>query len=137
MTTSHYTENYYTILKCSPDASYKELKQSYQKLIRKYHPDKHGGLEKNFLCIDQAWKTLRDEHLRSEYDDYLRQETEIEDNIFVHSQLNKKDLNFDKKDMIPYPCRCGSAFIIYSAYLIEEECIIECNECTNCILIKY
>lgn len=127
--------NYYSILNCDQCASYEELKQSYQELIRKYHPDKRNGFEDTFLIIDKAWKTLRDENLRKEYDIYLKTQL-IENNTMIHAELTVKDLTFDDKGEANYPCRCGNNFLILSDYIVEEKCIIECNECSNCISIK-
>ncbi|KAJ3660045.1 hypothetical protein Zmor_011701 [Zophobas morio] len=127
--------DYYSVLNCDKSASYKELKQNYQVLIRKYHPDKCAGSPNHFITIDKAWKTLKDEKLRTQYDTYLQTQAEF-DSAVVFAQLAKSDLIFNKENLMNYPCRCGSSFVIYQEYIEEEECLVECNECSNCLLIK-
>lgn len=142
--------NFYAVLNCKENASYEEIKQSYQTLIKKYHPDKKrvenisniNSQEKllsndseDFINIDRAWKTLRDEELRKQYDAELL-ENKLSNCPLIYAELKKAELNFSDKNEIFYPCRCGDNFIITEEYLKEEECIIECCQCSNYILIK-
>ncbi|RZC10214.1 DnaJ and/or zf-CSL domain containing protein, partial [Asbolus verrucosus] len=132
-TKSEQFEDFYAVLNCNKSASYEELKQSYQQLIRKYHPDKQNESEQNnerFLMIDKAWKTLRDEHLRNQYNNSQTQ-AEFDDSSVIHAQLSKSELSFNDEDIFNYPCRCGSYFVICKTYLSEEEFIVECSECSN------
>ena len=64
-------KNYYEILGVSKTASEDEIKSSFRKLARQYHPDLHPGDEvaaNKFKEINEAYETLSDAQKRSEYD---------------------------------------------------------------------
>ncbi|ESW24661.1 hypothetical protein PHAVU_004G149000 [Phaseolus vulgaris] len=62
--------DYYSTLNVSPGASLQEIKASYRKLARKYHPDmnKSPGAEEKFKEISAAYEVLSDDDKRSLYD---------------------------------------------------------------------
>lgn len=64
--------DYYTILGVSKNASKEEIKKAYRALAHKYHPDKHGGDEKKFKEINEAYHVLSDDKKRAQYDQYGR-----------------------------------------------------------------
>lgn len=128
--------DYYSLLNCDQSATYEELKQSYQQLIRKYHPDKNADPQEHFLNIDKAWKTLRSNTLRAEYDKQLQLKTDQECGYVIYAELGKDLLEFHNEETAEYPCRCGGSFVIDKEYLVEKECLVTCNDCSNCILIK-
>lgn len=67
--------NYYTILGVSKDATIEEIKQSYRKLARKYHPDLNPGdreAEEKFKDLGEAYEVLSDVSKRAQYDQYSR-----------------------------------------------------------------
>lgn len=64
-------KDFYQILGVSKDASDAELKKTYRKLARKYHPDSNPGdtaAEAKFKEISEAYSVLSDPEQRSEYD---------------------------------------------------------------------
>ena len=71
------TENYYTILEISRDASDDEIKKSYRKLALKYHPDRNPSgdkfFENRFKEIVDAYHVLSDKNRRTIYDYDLTQ----------------------------------------------------------------
>ncbi|WKA07965.1 hypothetical protein VitviT2T_025733 [Vitis vinifera] len=62
--------DYYSTLNVSRNSTLKEIKSSYRKLARKYHPDlnKSPGAEEKFKEISAAYEVLSDDEKRSLYD---------------------------------------------------------------------
>lgn len=64
-------KDYYKVLGVSPKASSKEIKETYRRLARKYHPDVNpgdAGAEERFKEINEAYEALRDDRKRARYD---------------------------------------------------------------------
>jgi len=65
-------KDYYKVLGVAKGANADEIKKSYRKLARKYHPDANKGdakAEERFKEISEAYNVLSDEKRRKEYDD--------------------------------------------------------------------
>jgi len=65
-------KDFYKVLGVSKDAPADEIKKSYRKLARKYHPDANKGdpaSEERFKEISEAYNVLSDEKRRKEYDE--------------------------------------------------------------------
>ncbi|KAJ8986104.1 hypothetical protein NQ317_003399 [Molorchus minor] len=103
-------ENYYSVLGCSENATLSELKQNYQNLIRMHHPDKlmdsSSVSSEKFVLIDRAYKTLRNEQSRKEYDASLLQNI-IDDKCLIYAEISKSELNFNSEGVAHFLCRCG------------------------------
>lgn len=73
MSTKDFLEkDYYKTLGVAKEASADEIKKSYRKLARKYHPDANKGdakAEERFKEISEAYTVLSDAKRRKEYDD--------------------------------------------------------------------
>ncbi|MEJ6488119.1 DnaJ C-terminal domain-containing protein [Leucobacter sp. USCH14] len=64
-------KDFYQLLGVSKDVSDAELKKTYRKLARKYHPDSNPGdavAEAKFKEISEAYSVLSDAEQRAEYD---------------------------------------------------------------------
>jgi len=65
--------DYYKILNVSRKATLADIKKSYRKLARKYHPDLNPGdkvAEKKFKEITEAYEVLKDPKKKKQYDTF-------------------------------------------------------------------
>ena len=66
-----FDKDFYKTLGVSKDVSEADLKKTYRKLARKYHPDSNQGdatAEAKFKEISEAYSVLSDAEQRAEYD---------------------------------------------------------------------
>lgn len=65
-------KDYYQIMGLDSKASQEEIKRTYRKLARKYHPDvsKEANAETKFKELGEAYEVLRDPEKRAKYDQY-------------------------------------------------------------------
>lgn len=63
-------KDYYTVMGLERDASQGEIKRTYRKLARKYHPDvsKEANAEARFKELGEAYAVLKDTEKRAAYD---------------------------------------------------------------------
>ena len=63
-------KDYYDIMGVKRDATVDELKRSYRKLARKYHPDvsQEADAEAKFKEVGEAYEVLKDPEKRAAYD---------------------------------------------------------------------
>ncbi len=69
------SNDFYERLGIKKGASENEIKKTYRRLARKYHPDLNPGdkaAEKKFKEINEAYEVLSDSKKRAEYDEYGR-----------------------------------------------------------------
>lgn len=62
--------DYYSVLEVRPGASNEEIRESFKRLIKQWHPDvcKHPDAEKRTKQIVEAWSVLSDPEQRRLYD---------------------------------------------------------------------
>ncbi len=66
-------KDYYNILEVDKSASQNDIKKSYRKLAKKYHPDTNPGnkqAEEKFKDINEAYEVLGDPEKRKKYDTF-------------------------------------------------------------------
>jgi curved DNA-binding protein CbpA len=59
--------NYYAILGATEDASPREIERLYKRAAHQRHPDR-GGAEEDMKTLNEAYRVLRDERARKQYD---------------------------------------------------------------------
>lgn len=59
---------YYSVLQLQPGASPEDIKTSYRALVKKYHPDMHGGNAHLFSRVKEAYEILSDPAQRSRFE---------------------------------------------------------------------
>jgi hypothetical protein len=64
------TEDYYALLRVSPEAETAVIRVAYRALMRRYHPDVNASADAvaNAKAINEAYACLRDESNRAAYD---------------------------------------------------------------------
>ena len=81
----------YQILGLEKDANTSDIKKSYYKLAKKYHPDKNkDGIEK-FRQINFAYTVLTNENSKKKYDEKLDDSDPF---TLIQNIINKNNLNF-------------------------------------------
>lgn len=88
-------KNYYDILEISPKSSKEVMKNAYQVLVKKYHPDLYVGKERIYAeqkikDINEAYKILSDDFLREQYNTELEKEIQKTKNY-----INKENIKQD------------------------------------------
>lgn len=91
------SKDYYSILEVDKTATQEEIKKSYRKLSKKYHPDKAGddkdSIEK-FKEVAEAYEVLSDEQKRKNYDKFGNPKGPDESFSDIYSQFNNAFGNF-------------------------------------------
>lgn len=87
--------NYYEILNVSQNATDKQIKSSYKKLVKKYHPDLYVGdkefAEKKIKEINEAYDILSNIELKQEYDSYLNAKNYAKETYINSENISKSD----------------------------------------------
>ena len=60
-------KDYYQVLEVGKESSESEIKKSYYRLAKTYHPDSNPGKEGKFKEINEAYSVLSDANLRKQY----------------------------------------------------------------------
>ncbi|CAN5195212.1 hypothetical protein BH09BAC2_BH09BAC2_19020 [soil metagenome] len=96
-------KDYYQILEVTSAATFAEIKASYRRLAKLYHPDKNNGnelQEEKFKELNEAYAVLSDEHRRKRYDEYFS-DLDFEEMERIRTEyIKSKQQAYDKKKKI-------------------------------------
>lgn len=121
-------EDLYAVLGASPSDSMQQLRHKYQQLALQHHPDRLVGESpseaesslQRFLQVDAAWRILRDDDSRRQYD-LQRRAQELKQDWPEDSAVCLEDMSWDPGECTyTHCCRCGGAFVV-SQEEVEEE----------------
>ncbi len=106
------SRGYYAIFGISQGANFQEIKKSYRKLAKKYHPDRNKSphAEETIKKINEAFEILSDKRKRKQYDlessnifDQKDQNNDEEEGNSSNKQMNSyKIASADSKSNIGY-----------------------------------
>jgi molecular chaperone DnaJ len=87
------SRGYYAILGVSHNANFLEIKKSYRKLARKYHPDRNKSplAEETIKKINEAFEILSDRRKRKQYDLEASNIYDANDSTFEEKEENLSD----------------------------------------------
>jgi molecular chaperone DnaJ len=87
-------EDHYKTLNIQRNASIKEIKVSYRRLARKYHPDRNSKVSDDIMKnINIAFEILSDSEKRKQYDKTLPNRFEKDNDILTMNFENKRNFN--------------------------------------------
>lgn len=106
------SRGYYAIFGISQDANFQEIKKSYRKLAKKYHPDRNKSphAEETIKKINEAFEILSDKRKRKQYDlessnifDQKDQNNDEEEGNSSNKQMNTYKIeSVDSKSNVGY-----------------------------------
>jgi diphthamide biosynthesis protein 4 len=158
-------QTHYEILRVKENATLEEIKAAYRKMVLILHPDKKATItskdsvsissnaaradEKEFTHIQLAWECLRDEGMRSKYDDDLQRKRQKRSLMYnkatlVHlHEMHREEVDcendighIETQYMFSYKCRCGDTFEIFEDEICKDsQTVFECKSCTLAITI--
>lgn len=100
------SQGYYAILGVSQSANFQEIKKSYRKLAKKYHPDKNKSplAEETIKKINEAFEILSDRRKRKQYDLEVSNIYDANDSTYeekeenLSDQMQRNSYNFSKPE---------------------------------------
>lgn len=123
--------DYYKVLGVHKDASLKDIKNNYIKLIRQYHPDvcKDKDADKKAVLINQAYALLSDEEERKifdlKYNEVIKNKVKHYDNMYSSHSTSYYNSGMREKLKIQIS-RCLD---LYNECMAKKEILI--NEFVN------
>ncbi len=86
-------KDYYKILDLPPSATQEEVKRTYKKLARKYHPDvsEEADATAKFQAVSEAYEVLKNKDKRAEYDElreYVNNPNQFQNAGAGHGRFN-------------------------------------------------
>jgi len=131
----NFSEDYYKILGIDKNSDEKEIKKSYYKLSKKYHPDLNKDCDKSiFLKISESYSILTDKSKKEEYDikskwgknyDERTEMLEYEFDNIANGWDEDKLTDFKKKEALNIVIHVGESFngsVEYERWVVCKSC---------------
>lgn len=154
--------NPYSLLGVKVDASEREVRLAFLRLVRKFHPDKNiselskeketedassenkdhtSSIIVKYHALYEAYCILKDPERRKKYDLSVFNESLGNNNNMVwHKSVNFEDLecmNEDGREIFGYFCRCGELILIEKKHIEEGYNLFSCDSCSSKIVITF
>jgi len=125
-------KDYYKILEVSQEASGDDIKKSYRKLAKKYHPDTNPGnveAEERFKEIAEAYEILGNVEKRSQYD--MGRQYSLKDILNTYEQaIFRTNVNYGmdiRVEVVVEPTQ----LLKDNTIIIEYPRVIKCTSCNG------
>lgn len=119
------SEELYRTLQVDASASAQQIKQSFHRLARQYHPDK-GGESSVFRKLENAYSILGNLESRRVYDAEREKNSRL---CFEAVTLEEMARNGDGE--YEYHCRCGDTLSMPADTPLDgKEVILSCTSCS-------
>lgn len=91
-------KDYYKVMGLERNASAEDIKRTYRKLARKYHPDvsKEPNAEHHFKEVGEAYEVLKDPQKRAQYDAYSTAQQQRKTHHQPHYAQEEPHANFEE-----------------------------------------
>ena len=146
--------SFYEVLGVSNTCSSDDVRRAYHQLARQYHPDKRSPVvsansndsavksqqQQLFLCVQEAYETLRNTELRRQYDAKLQQDALVrkrEHEVVVVSDevalsaMQRVYLQGEDDDVVyTHTCRCGDVYEISDIEIWDGVDVVPCSGCS-------
>uniref|UniRef100_A0AAV1TCN2 Diphthamide biosynthesis protein 4 n=1 Tax=Peronospora matthiolae TaxID=2874970 RepID=A0AAV1TCN2_9STRA len=149
--------SFYEVLGVSTTCSSDDVRRAYHQLARQHHPDKRSPVVKAnrnhsavksqqqqqqlFLCVQEAYETLRNTELRRQYDAKLQQDAlvrkreheavVVSDEVTL-SAMQRVYLQGEDDDAVVFThtCRCGDVYEISEIEIWDGVDVVPCSGCS-------
>jgi len=128
--------SHYETLQVPHNASRETIKAAYNKLAKKFHPDKSQDPTdiEVFHKLQQAWEILRNDAQRCRYDQILI-ENKHRSSAVNYTDLDLDDLCYSSEGaQFTHACRCGEDLHVTEDDLEKG---LEFFECEGCSLVYH
>ncbi|KAL5369443.1 DnaJ domain-containing protein [Cryptosporidium parvum] len=155
--------NPYSLLGVNRDASERDIRLAFLRLVRKFHPDKNiselnqekdtqianngeqgdhnSRITVKYHALYDAYCILKDPEKRKEYDLSAFNESLSNYNSMIwHKSVNLEELEYmdeDGKEVFAYFCRCGGLIFLEKKHIEEGYNLFSCDGCSSKIMITF
>jgi DnaJ domain len=105
------SKDYYNILGADEAASRRDIERLYKRLAARHHPDR-GGDEEDMKSLNEAYRILRDETMRRDYDSRRRQPSPPEAEVTPVAAPTASDVGSFGQGLSAFLCLLVGLFLL-------------------------